>query len=159
MSPPPNGIGIGRPSTYANILSNITYKKYVGHDNFIQPGKRFTILKLGNQKDIVKKTNKITTSVSVSDDKEEKYRLFPTELGFKIVEFMEENFPKIMDYSFTSNMEDKLDLISEGKLKWTDSVDECYNSFIQKVNSLMRSKVDEDSKVVRNKFIGKNKKY
>ena len=39
MSPPPNGIGIGRPSTYANILSNITYKKYVGHDNFIQPEK------------------------------------------------------------------------------------------------------------------------
>ena len=70
---------------------------------------------------------------------------------------MEENFPKIMDYSFTSNMEDKLDLISEGKLKWTDSVDECYNFYTKKVNSLMRSKVDEDSKVVRNKFIGKIK--
>jgi len=159
MSPPPSGIGIGRPSTYANILSNIKYKRYVAFDNFTYPGKRFTILKIGNLKDIVKKTNKLITNESVSDDKEEKYRLFPTELGIKIIDFMEENFANIIDYSFTSKMETQLDMISEGNREWKKTVDECYKSFIPQVNKLMTNKVDEENKVavVRNRLLGKLK--
>ena len=155
MSPPPAGIGIGRPSTYANILSNIKYKKYVAFDNFTYPGKRYSILKIGNQKELIKKSNKLITSVDLYDDKEEKYRLYPTELGIKINEFMEENFSEIVDYSFTSKMEDQLDMISDGNLQWQQSVDECYKSFIPQVNKLMKNKVNEDEKMVTNKLLGK----
>lgn len=55
--------------------------------------------------------------------------LVPNEVAFKIVSFLEEHFPEIVDVNFTANMEDSLDLISSGKLDWNDFLLKFYKPF------------------------------
>ncbi|WP_419813497.1 type I DNA topoisomerase [Bacterioplanoides sp.] len=82
--------GIGRPSTYASIISTIQDRGYVSLQ-----GRRFYAEKMG---DIV--TSRLT-----------------------------ESFDELMDYSFTANMEEKLDDIADGDINWTQVLDNFYNDF------------------------------
>lgn len=58
-------------------------------------------------------------------------QLFPTELGFIVVEMLKKYFPDIIDIEFTAGMEEKLDLIEEGKLSWKEVIREFYQPFLQ----------------------------
>lgn len=83
--------GIGRPSTYAAIISVLEQRGYVSRDK----GKSF----------------------------------IPTEIGTLVNNVLIKHFPNIVDYKFTSKIEEKLDNIAEGKLNWTDTVKEFYEPF------------------------------
>ena len=82
--------GIGRPSTYAAILANISGREYV----------------------LV-----------------EKRRFIPTELGFLVTDLLVKNFPDVLNTAFTAQMENNLDQIEQGNVKWTDVLREFYLSF------------------------------
>lgn len=87
--------GIGRPSTYATIVSTIQERKYVAKS---------------------------------------KGRLYPTPLGIKVNELLVQNFPEIMDVTFTANMEENLDKIEEGYMNWLQLLGDFYRSFEKTLN-------------------------
>jgi len=63
----------------------------------------------------------------------EKKRIEPTEIAFTVIEMLEEHFSDIVDSSFTSNMEEKLDKIDEGKEDWQNVLKDFYDPFMQKI--------------------------
>lgn len=83
--------GIGRPSTYAPIISTILTRNYVNKD-------------------------------------QNRY-FHPTEIGIMVNDVLVEHFPDIVDLKFTSKMEEELDDIAEGKMKWVPVIKEFYDSF------------------------------
>ena len=90
--------GIGRPSTYAPIISTIQLRQYV--------------------------------------DKKEK-RLYPTAIGEAVTTFLVDNFKKVLDYEFTAKMEDDLDGVAHGKIKWIELLSDFYKPFEKKVETVI----------------------
>ena len=115
----PKNLNIGRPSTYASIITKIQNRNYV----------EITDIK-GIKKNI---TNFIITKDNIEEKKdtvnigEEKKKFKPTDLGTLVVNFSKQYFKVIMDYKFTSNMEEKIDLISEGKLTYLNCISDFYS--------------------------------
>ena len=69
-------------------------------------------------------SGKVKQVKDVFTRKPERFVLVPTKMGTCVNTFLEENFPFIMNYTFTSDLEDKLDLISEGNAVWNDVIGE-----------------------------------
>ncbi len=90
--------GIGRPSTYATILSTVQERKYVHK----------------------------------TDGK-----FAPTELGAVVNDLLVERFAELMDVGFTAKMEEELDEIEEGKIKWVKVVKDFYNPFHKKLTEAL----------------------
>jgi DNA topoisomerase-1 len=111
-------LGIGRPSTYANLLKKIIDYKYVKIDSVVGFEKQLLTIDLKNDT-ITQKTKKTTIGG-------EKSKLLATDLGEKVVQFLNKNFTKLMDYKFTSDMENKLDLIANNELKYKNVLNEFY---------------------------------
>lgn len=134
-------VGIGRPSTYAYILEVIKKREYVEKKSI--PGKKVEhkILTL-NYKD---PTNVLETEGEVTLNGE-KNKLVPTEIGIKTTNFMIENFGDIMDYKFTSKIEDKLDDVSNGDAIWYNVVQEMFDKFNPKVQEMNVSTVLQPNK-------------
>lgn len=103
-------MGIGRPSTYANMISKIQEHGYVEIKN--TEGKDKDLV------DIIFNGEKIKEKIrKVSLGKENK-RLVPTQLGVTVTRFLVQHFPDIMDYQFTAQLEEQLDDIADGKIVW-----------------------------------------
>ena len=103
-------LGIGRPSTYAPTISTIQQREYV------QKGD-----KKGEERSYV--INTLTgTTITTRNKKEmvgsEKGKLLPTDIGIVVNDFLQKNFPDIMDYNFTAKVENQFDQIAEGKEEW-----------------------------------------
>lgn len=64
----------------------------------------------------------------------EKKQLIPTEIAFTVTELLEENFPEIVDSSFTSHMEETLDLVAEDKADWQKVLSDFYTPFIEQID-------------------------
>ncbi|MBN1331745.1 type I DNA topoisomerase [Candidatus Dojkabacteria bacterium] len=96
--------GIGRPSTYAPIISTIISRGYV--------------------------------------EKIERY-LKPTDTGIIVVKLLEDHFSEIVDYNFTAELEDKLDMIANGKLDWVKTVDDFYVPF-EKILEKKTKEIDRE---------------
>jgi DNA topoisomerase-1 len=113
--------GIGRPSTYAPTISTIQKRNYVVKED--RPGKErgFKEYTLKNQEISLQELKQITGA--------EKQKLFPTDVGMIVTDFLIEHFPNIMDYSFTANVEEEFDHIAEGKLKWNEMLHQFYGPF------------------------------
>ena len=103
-------LGIGRPSTYAPTISTIQQREYV------QKGD-----KKGEERSYVINTLKGST-ITTRNKKEmvgsEKGKLLPTDIGIVVNDFLQKNFPDIMDYNFTAKVENQFDQIAEGKEEW-----------------------------------------
>jgi DNA topoisomerase-1 len=103
-------IGIGRPSTYANMISKIQDHGYVEIKNTEGKEKQLYDIVYNGEK-IKEKERKVSLG-------KENKRLVPTELGIMVTRFLMEHFPDIMDYQFTAQLEEQLDDIAEGKAVW-----------------------------------------
>lgn len=114
-------LGIGRPSTYAHAVSSIQDKMYCLKTNIKGPEKRTLMITMTPHHLIEKNI--------VSPIFNENQKLQITELGTKIVEYMDKFFNKIMDYNYTSKLEEALDEISVGKTKWQSVVEKYFNDF------------------------------
>ncbi len=114
-------LGIGRPSTYAPTISTIIKRNYVEKKDKDAVRRQFRILKLEN--DTIKKVTETENTGA------EKSKLFPTDLGLVVTDFLSQHFNKVMDYSFTANIEKEFDEIADGKLVWNKMVSEFYTPF------------------------------
>jgi DNA topoisomerase-1 len=138
--------GIGRPSTYASIMSKIIDKKYVmlqNIDGILKESKQFTVLKSS-----LNKNNKIKKELKEIKIGCEKSKLVPTEIGIKINEFLCEKFNTIMDVNFTAKLEKLLDKIATGKVIWYNILSSYYDMFNPMVEELSQSmkKIDNTNK-------------
>lgn len=114
-------LGIGRPSTYAPTISTIQNRKYVNKENREGTERFYKTLLLQNDK-ISEATAKEITGA-------EKAKLFPTDMGILVSDFLVQHFPEIINYNFTAKIEEEFDQIANGELIWNDMLKEFYGPF------------------------------
>ena len=114
-------LGIGRPSTYATTITTIQQREYVAKGD--KPGEERTFLTL------TLKGDKIATASHKTTIGAERGKLLPTDTGIVVNDYLSENFPSIMDYNFTADIEKDFDEIAEGKMEWTGVISDFYNDF------------------------------
>ena len=114
-------LGIGRPSTYAPTISTIQNRGYVEKGDREGELRSFTLITL-NKKSITDELKEETFGT-------EKAKLFPTDIGIVVTDFLSEFFPNIMDYNFTAKVEKEFDNIADGEIEWTKTIDTFYKEF------------------------------
>jgi len=114
-------LGIGRPSTYAPTISTVQKRGYVVKENKEGTPRQYKVLTLKN--------GEIKSATKTEITGAEKAKLFPTDIGSVVTDFLIENFGEILDYNFTANVEEEFDIIAEGKLSWTKMLHKFYNPF------------------------------
>ena len=113
--------GIGRPSTYAPIITTVQNRGYVVKEDRAGTERAFTELILSGQK--ISEKNKTEQTGA------EKSKLFPTDIGMVVTDFLLKYFDLIMDYNFTAKVELEFDEIAEGELVWNDMIRSFYDPF------------------------------
>ncbi len=125
-------LGIGRPSTYAPTISTIQQREYVVKGDLPGHKRTFNILSL--------KHGKITDTTKEETAGADKGKLIPTDIGVVVNDFLLANFPEILDYNFTANVEKDFDAIAEGQKNWTELIRKFYNDFEPEVERTLAEK-------------------
>lgn len=125
-------LGIGRPSTYAPTISTIQQRQYVEKGDKPGEERSCSIVTL--------KEGKLTDAVRMETAGAEKSKLFPTDTGTVVTDFLTTYFPGIMDYNFTATVEKQFDEVAEGEAQWTEIMEEFYHTFHPLVESTLASK-------------------
>jgi DNA topoisomerase-1 len=124
-------LGIGRPSTYAPTISTIQKREYVEKRDKDGTPRAYRVLVLKDDS-IAKKEDSENTGT-------EKAKLFPTDLGLVVTDFLRQYFDDIMDYGFTAKIEQEFDEVAGGKLQWNDMIDEFYRPFKKEVDNTLET--------------------
>ncbi|MFZ3121997.1 MAG: type I DNA topoisomerase [Thermodesulfovibrionales bacterium] len=114
-------LGIGRPSTYAPTIFTIQKRNYVVKEDRDGVKRNFSCLTLKN--------GNIKAEEKSENTGAEKSKLFPTDIGMVVNDFLMDNFKDIMDFNFTAKVEEEFDEIAGGKLAWTKMLAEFYKPF------------------------------
>lgn len=118
-------MGIGRPSTYAPTISTVQKRGYVVKED--REGKKRIYRELVLQSEQIKEEKKSEITGT------EKSKLFPTDVAGVVNDFLVEHFDKILDYSFTANIEEDFDKIARGQKEWIQMLNHFYGDFHKKV--------------------------
>lgn len=126
-------LGIGRPSTYAPTISKIMEpdRGYVVRESRDGEERNYQLLTLEKGKIKTETKTEITGTV--------KNRLFPTDMGITVSDFLDEHFGDIMDYKFTADMEEEFDRIADGKKEWTSMLENFYGPFHENVEHTLEN--------------------
>ncbi len=134
-------LGIGRPSTYAPTITTIQNRNYVVKEDRAGTERIFDIITLKNGK-ISEKNSREMTGV-------EKGKLFPTDIGMVVTDYLSGNFDQIMDYNFTAKVEEEFDDIADGKKVWNEMIAKFYKPFHEMVdNALQNSERSKGERVL-----------
>lgn len=114
-------LGIGRPSTYAPTISTVINRGYVVKDDREGVVREYHVLTL--------KSGKVTPQIKTENTGAEKSKLFPTDIGMVVTDFLSQHFPAILDYNFTAKVEKEFDEIADGDLQWQKMLSEFYGPF------------------------------
>ena len=124
---------IGRPSTYAPTITTLTKARgYVVKGD--KTGEKHAVTNLTLKKGKIKTTTKTETVGA------EKNRLLPQDIGMIVTDYLVKNFPQILDYKFTANVEEDFDKIADGELVWNGVIKDFYGTFHTTVQETMSSK-------------------
>ncbi len=124
-------LGIGRPSTYAPTISTIQKRQYVEKRDKEGTQRPYRILALKDDHISKREGSEITGA--------EKAKLFPTDLGLVVTDFLKQYFDDIMDYGFTAKIEEEFDEVAEGKLQWNEMLEEFYKPFKKDVDKTIET--------------------
>lgn len=119
-------LGIGRPSTYAPTISTIQKREYVVKEDREGTPRNYAVLTLNGS---------IKEEVRTENTGAEKGKLFPTDIGMVVNDFLLLHFPEIMDYNFTAKVEEEFDEIAEGKVNWQKMIKGFYMPFHEHVET------------------------
>lgn len=114
-------LGIGRPSTYAPTISVIQTRKYVVKED-----------RDGRQREVRRLTlegGAISRAVELENTGAERSKLFPTDIGSVVTDFLTAHFQDILDYNFTATVEKQFDEIAQGNVRWTTMIRDFYGPF------------------------------
>ena len=123
-------LGIGRPSTYAPTITTIQNRGYILRESRDGTERQLDQIDLKGQEIKVKKINRIFGA--------EKKKLFPSDIGMVVTDFLSNYFMNIMDYNFTANAEDALDHIAEGEVEWQSMIGTFYQPFHANVEKTLK---------------------
>ena len=140
-------LGIGRPSTYAATITTIQQREYVAKGDKAGEEREYLTLSLDGT-DIETATH--TTTLGA-----ERGKLLPTDIGIVVNDFLKENFPSIMDYNFTADIEKEFDEIADGKMEWKSVISNFYDEFEPLVE---KSSNTHTERKVGERFLGNDPK-
>jgi len=124
-------LGIGRPSTYAPTISTILKRGYVEKRDKEGIKRDYRVLTL--------KSDQINLETEQENTGAEKSKLFPSDLGLVVTDFLSKYFDDIMDYGFTARIEEEFDEVAEGKMKWNEMINDFYSPFKKDVDKTIET--------------------
>ena len=141
---------IWRPSTYASIISTIQKRNYVVKEDrpWNKRDYRELTLNMKNWQISSETLSQITWA--------EKQKLFPTDMWMIVTDFLVQNFPDIMDYWFTANVEQEFDEVAEWNIKWNSMIKKFYDNFHPLIEStLWMQRVNSEKQIWTDPKTGK----
>ncbi|MDD2284099.1 MAG: type I DNA topoisomerase [Paludibacter sp.] len=139
-------LGIGRPSTYAPTITTIQNRSYIEKSDRPAEKRDYNFLRL--------KDGNISDKVKTENTGAEKSKLFPTDIGMVVNDFLTEYFPDILNYNFTAQVEKEFDNIADGKINWVSSIDKFYKQFHPVVEHTLKN----SERQVGERILGKDPK-
>jgi len=124
-------LGIGRPSTYAPTISVVQKRNYVEKTDREGSPRNYVNLKLVKQN--------LSREIKTENTGAEKSKLFPTDIGMVVNDFLFKNFPSILDFNFTAKVEEEFDEIADGNLDWQKMLGDFYHPFHKNVENTMEN--------------------
>jgi DNA topoisomerase-1 len=124
-------LGVGRPSTYAPTISTIQKREYVEKRDKEGTTRAYQVLVL--------KGDRLSKREETENTGAEKGKLFPTDLGLLVTDFLKQYFDDIMDYGFTAKIEGEFDEVAEGKLQWNEMIEDFYGPFKKDVEKTIET--------------------
>ena len=125
-------LGIGRPSTYVPTIETIKHRDYIVVGD--KEGKKVAT------ESFTLSGGKISSKEKMETIGAEKGRLIPQEIGVIVTDYLQKNFPDILDYDFTASVEKEFDEIAGGEVVWNSAISEFYAPFHKRVSEVLSSK-------------------